>query len=1513
MRASFLSIISLFLIIFCQNSYSKPIPPGSGTGDVPANILFLLDSSNSMNTDITDEQARLGTVNDLVELSDGSLIIATALYGIVKVDPNDGIKDPTFGGAPNGEYKGSANPADCGGKNSEILQPYRLEISNNVAGITGEVIFAYQFQKLRIVMFDTSGNCIDVIDEPSDAAWFSSSYKTRISDLRTIDDEDHLFVVLDKPGSGSNRIGYIYTKNLTTGVSKNCYIGPGDTTPTSLGNNLRLRLGRSHSITFDDGNNVYIARGDHIFRYPLIKIGDNYCPDKNNLAIPHFAQFLKTTAPDCNDTDQHCKAQEIQIDPEDPSIMYTTTRNLGVIQKLKITDTHLEPLLTDKTKGMNSRDNSISDTKVYFYRPMNLHIASSNLWVIDQKPSIQKFSKNDSLTWLSNFGSKIRRIDGAIAAIKSVLSDSSFTASANFGYGHWNSGEYDDDRKNARGHTDHRYGGDYCHRNECDYYRGWVGTHPDGQSSLCNVSSCLKFGIHQESYAKIIDYFDNEGQALAWGTDANAFAEMATEYFSDPSFTVIDPTASDCQLNYVIVISDGAWKHHSNAMDTIKELRTTQNVKTIAVAYGKGIVEDCSDCPDRFIDLAKAGTCDDSTSTDCKEAIFALTPTELKERLTGIVQQIIADRLSFTAPSITATIQEGGSLYQAQFNYEQYGEWQGTILRKSLNSDGSVDHNMNDPSNGNWDAAKEVKNQPYRRIWTVLPKEDDDFSTNYWGKWDNFRTDYNDQINRLFTLTGYEVPDYHNSTSTCGGADGSEDDIDGLINFVRGTDYFGYEGCANITLKKEHVLGDIYNSQLIEVGAPSANASFTSGNEEAYWRASNNYQSFARSFENRKSILYAGGNDGMLHAFNAETGQEEWAFIPPFIAAKLPTIVNPSLDGRVDGNGGTNAIFGVDGSPVVHDMYIKGLDIKGEKEDTPSWHTILMVPYGRGGAGFSVLDITYTLIAESQGPLHMFSIFNDTDNSKVLVADKNGKITNYPYISTSYQLGQSKEARKANKNEKNASDSDSIYACQSNVDVGGNFYQDGTNSCYKDNSFTFEFTAPTTDKNKYKVVKTNDDGTKTAITPASITALGGLTKITFSNPEVYNASESSLSVEKTSKISISLSEDMTGVTVDDYKYDYSQLGETWSTPRIFRMPLSSDGEYFEDKYVAVMGGGYGSSKIFIINFEDEDFPGSIVGSKENKGPISIVDSDVSNINNSIISSPLVVTPENVAGVKWRGAMVYINDLEGKITKINLTNSTKNGASLYEQTTLFKLNSSTDNSRYSYFSLDASLGRDSKEFWLYGGTGNFQRVNSVEGDSDNILYGIKDRDFPYFKSSIPIPREDVSGWKPIAVQNINAAHDVDDPSICIDTTLDATGELCPVASDDGWVVHLDELANNKHKKLTGSPRVFKGRVYFPIYKPPDGGNRCALGTAYICSADDECGTNKSGELAATEATTDDEDPCYLVRPGILSELVVFGDTLYGNVAGPSETEDTLVTILAGAGEGNVFRKSWRQNK
>ena len=41
-------IIILFLLSINQSVLAKPVPPGSGEGDVPANILILLDNSKSM-------------------------------------------------------------------------------------------------------------------------------------------------------------------------------------------------------------------------------------------------------------------------------------------------------------------------------------------------------------------------------------------------------------------------------------------------------------------------------------------------------------------------------------------------------------------------------------------------------------------------------------------------------------------------------------------------------------------------------------------------------------------------------------------------------------------------------------------------------------------------------------------------------------------------------------------------------------------------------------------------------------------------------------------------------------------------------------------------------------------------------------------------------------------------------------------------------------------------------------------------------------------------------------------------------------------------------------------------------------------------------------------------------------------------------------------------------------------------------------------------------------------------
>ena len=53
MKRLFKIFILLILVLnFNQLTYAKPLPPGSGSGDVPANILILLDTSESMENSI---------------------------------------------------------------------------------------------------------------------------------------------------------------------------------------------------------------------------------------------------------------------------------------------------------------------------------------------------------------------------------------------------------------------------------------------------------------------------------------------------------------------------------------------------------------------------------------------------------------------------------------------------------------------------------------------------------------------------------------------------------------------------------------------------------------------------------------------------------------------------------------------------------------------------------------------------------------------------------------------------------------------------------------------------------------------------------------------------------------------------------------------------------------------------------------------------------------------------------------------------------------------------------------------------------------------------------------------------------------------------------------------------------------------------------------------------------------------------------------------------------------------
>jgi type IV pilus assembly protein PilY1 len=291
----------------------------------------------------------------------------------------------------------------------------------------------------------------------------------------------------------------------------------------------------------------------------------------------------------------------------------------------------------------------------------------------------------------------------------------------------------------------------------------------------------------------------------------------------------------------------------------------------------------------------------------------------------------------------------------------------------------------------------------------------------------------------------------------------------------------------------------------------------------------------------------------------------------------------------------------------------------------------------------------------------------------------------------------------------------------------------------------------------------------------------------------------------------------------------------------------------------------------------------------------------------VLATPVVITADQSNDINYRGALVYINDLEGKVIKINLTNMTSDNdednpkqINLFDSTILFDVKSTDVNGRYMFHGMDATIGQSSNNFWLFTGTGDYERVTSKQSSIDNYMVGIRDKDFPNYKE--------------VSAFGINALQ------ACQDTTDDATGVKCPIITDDqvnisgvgavkkefGWYIKL-----KKAQKVVAEPTVTKGIVYFPVYEPSTSANQCDMGKAFICAVDDECGTNFSSELGDNEGENKDAE-CLYVGKGVLSKIVVFGSRLFANIAGEStQDKKDLVTLESIAGDTRGLRNSWRE--
>jgi type IV pilus assembly protein PilY1 len=161
--------------------------------------------------------------------------------------------------------------------------------------------------------------------------------------------------------------------------------------------------------------------------------------------------------------------------------------------------------------------------------------------------------------------------------------------------------------------------------------------------------------------------------------------------------------------------------------------------------------------------------------------------------------------------------------------------------------------------------------------------------------------------------------------------------IANLVNYLRGQK--GYEMSGSnatdhqIFRYRKAVMGDAVESAPAYIKKP------------LYTYTDPGYSAFVTAQSTRAGAVYLGTNDGMLHAFDASNGVENWAFVP--------TPVIPSMYKLADANYANLHTNYVNGDITIGDICTANCTT-----NSATWKTILVGGLHAGGRGYYALDIT---------------------------------------------------------------------------------------------------------------------------------------------------------------------------------------------------------------------------------------------------------------------------------------------------------------------------------------------------------------------------------------------------------------------------------------------------------------------------------------------------------------------------------------------------------------------------
>ncbi|MEP7243212.1 MAG: PilC/PilY family type IV pilus protein [Gammaproteobacteria bacterium] len=177
------------------------------------------------------------------------------------------------------------------------------------------------------------------------------------------------------------------------------------------------------------------------------------------------------------------------------------------------------------------------------------------------------------------------------------------------------------------------------------------------------------------------------------------------------------------------------------------------------------------------------------------------------------------------------------------------------------------------------------------------------------------------------------------------------------VSYLRGirTDE-GTNGAKFRKRSADSVLGDFVNSAPTFVGVPPFRYPDALETQK--------YSTFRANNMTRTHMVYAGANDGMLHAFksvdegSSKSIAEVFSFIPGGVFKNLFRLTDPAY----------THMFYVDGTPSTGDAFVGG-----------SWRTVLVAGLNKGGQSIYALDITDPA-ALTQGSTSVFKWEFDDSN-----------------------------------------------------------------------------------------------------------------------------------------------------------------------------------------------------------------------------------------------------------------------------------------------------------------------------------------------------------------------------------------------------------------------------------------------------------------------------------------------------------------------------------------------------